>query len=63
MKKCFLFTLTTALIGACLVLVANEAMSRESHRQEVVQEHNCKYYGPAINKMAGRDVCPPTVNG
>lgn len=36
---------------------------REAKRQDAVQEHNCKFYGAAINKHAGKEVCPPTPNG
>ena len=36
---------------------------REVKRQDAVQEHNCKFYGAAINKHAGKEVCPPTPNG
>jgi hypothetical protein len=39
------------------------AIDREIARQEAVKEHNCKYYGAAINKQAGREQCPPTPNG
>jgi len=40
-----------------------EGFKRELRRQEAVQEHNCKHYGPAINKHYGREVCPPTPAG
>lgn len=63
MKKAILFTITTALCGACLVFVANEAISRELDHQEAVRVHNCANYGDHINKHYGRELCAPTING
>lgn len=63
MKKAILFTITTALCGVCVVLVAKEAVSREDARMDTVREYNCENYGDAINQHVGNDVCAPTING
>lgn len=63
MKKYILFTILSACVGLSIVLITKEAVSRESHRQEVVRASNCEKFGGVINKSAGKEVCPPTVNG
>lgn len=62
-----------ALAIAALILVAWGALlwyqlfvfvlDKELARRDEAFNNMCIYYGPEINKQAGRDICPPTPRG
>lgn len=47
----------------CFAIAVEVGLDREAKRQKVVQKHNCEMFGDAINKFAGKEICPPTPKG
>ncbi len=61
--KRYLMILVLLFTILFLVFCVFKGLKKEAHRMDSVYENNCKYYSVGINKMAGSDVCPPTVHG
>ena len=51
------------LVIAGFAWVALIGIDKELDRQDAVRAYNCAHHGAAINKHAGKEICPPTVGG
>lgn len=63
MLKITTYTVTFLLFFAIFVMVVNVALEKEADRMDAVRDYNCAHYGAAINKHAGKEICPPTPQG
>lgn len=61
--KIFLGILAAGFFFVGFPMLMSNSFERELRRKEVVHQHNCEHYGPAMNKHYGREVCPPTPRG
>lgn len=60
-----IFINTLIFVGVAVVMTAAlmAGLDKEAARQDAVRDYNCKHYAYAINKHAGKEVCPPTPQG
>lgn len=66
MKKAIKYISGGVAVALCAVALCYAVMiglDKELDRQEAQTRYMCEYYGHAINKHYGHDVCPPTPKG